>query len=415
MTADNERIMNDEPLTGESVNRIDDVPQQFKDWTADNEKRLTTAKSMPYFVRDNEKYFPQMRITDAAAKGVKEAQAFNEKLAALSVPKPLTIDERAAIRHAARTPEEAATIANTWHQRQVDNVYDNYNQLLEKHGGGTLNGTKQAINELGDAYRATLTDLSVDSVAKMKSAYANVEAAFVREAGIKARQAARTAGEIRRIQDLVDTRKYGEAYVEHIHEMENKLGMKRGKRMTHSEANEGKVNPKYGKRGYGTNCSTCTATYYMRRLGFDVTAKASIEANKHVRELSRGYTTWEKWKGGRTGYHSTKAWMNANSLTNMNTDAYRMFINAFTKEDGFYEFNVGYESGGGHSTILLREKGVIYRIEQQIKKVKKQPLEPLLANLKKNPDEVRGIYRIDNAEFNELYADIFEKPKKKKK
>lgn len=185
--------------------------------------------------------------------------------------------------------------------------------------------------------------------------------------------------------------------------------------MTHSEANEGKVNPKYGKRGYNINCSTCTATYYMRRLGFDVTAKASIKANEHVRELSRGYTTWEKWKGGRTRYHSTKAWMNANNLTNMNTDAYRKFINAFTKEDGFYEFNVGYESGGGHSTILLREKGVIYRIEQQIKKVKKQPLEPLLANLKKNPNEVRGIYRIDNAEFNELYADIFEKPKKKKK
>lgn len=37
---------------------------------------------MPYFLRDNEKYFPQMRITDAAAKGVKEAQAFNEKLEA---------------------------------------------------------------------------------------------------------------------------------------------------------------------------------------------------------------------------------------------------------------------------------------------------------------------------------------------
>lgn len=82
MTADNERIMNGEDLNGESVNRVDDVPQQFKQWTTDNEKRLTAAKSMPYFVRDNEKYFPEMRITDAAAKGVKEAQAFNEKLEA---------------------------------------------------------------------------------------------------------------------------------------------------------------------------------------------------------------------------------------------------------------------------------------------------------------------------------------------
>lgn len=154
---------------------------------------------------------------------------------------------------------------------------------------------------------------------------------------------------------------------------------------------------------------------HSETTGFDVTAKASIEANKHVRELSRGYTAWEKWKGGRTGYHSTKVWMNANGLTSMDTDAYKMFVNEFTKEDGFYEFNVAYERGGGHSTILLREKGVIYRIEQQYKKVKKQSLEPLLADLKKNPHEVRGIYRIDNAEFNELYADIFEKPKKKMK
>jgi hypothetical protein len=79
---DTRRLLNGEPPDGDSVNRVDDVPPQFKQWTANNEKRLTTAKSMPYFVRDNEKYFPQMRITDAAAKGVKEAQTFNEKLEA---------------------------------------------------------------------------------------------------------------------------------------------------------------------------------------------------------------------------------------------------------------------------------------------------------------------------------------------
>ncbi|MDD2205632.1 MAG: hypothetical protein PHY65_10015 [Bacteroidales bacterium] len=56
MEADNERIMNGEELNGESVNRVDDVPQQFKQWTTDNEKRLTTAKSIPYFLSDNPQY-----------------------------------------------------------------------------------------------------------------------------------------------------------------------------------------------------------------------------------------------------------------------------------------------------------------------------------------------------------------------
>ena len=88
------------------------------------------------------------------------------------------------------------------------------------------------------------------------------------------------------IQDLADTRKYGKAYVDHIHELEKELGMKRGKRMNHHEANYEKVNPKYGNTGYEINCSTCSGTYYMRRLGFDVTAKANIAANAHVHDLS---------------------------------------------------------------------------------------------------------------------------------
>lgn len=78
---DTKRILAGEETTTESVNRVTDVPREFKSWIAANEDRMMSAKSIPYFVRDNEKYFPQMRITDAAAKGVKEAQRLNDKLA----------------------------------------------------------------------------------------------------------------------------------------------------------------------------------------------------------------------------------------------------------------------------------------------------------------------------------------------
>lgn len=59
MAADNERIMNDEPLTGESVNRIDDVPMEFKDWLKKNDGRAKKSYSIPYFAKDNPQYLPK--------------------------------------------------------------------------------------------------------------------------------------------------------------------------------------------------------------------------------------------------------------------------------------------------------------------------------------------------------------------
>lgn len=54
--ADNARIMAGEQLDGNSVNRVEDVPQEFKKWVEDNRDRMARAKSLPYFLRDNGKY-----------------------------------------------------------------------------------------------------------------------------------------------------------------------------------------------------------------------------------------------------------------------------------------------------------------------------------------------------------------------
>lgn len=56
MEADNERIMNGDRLDGESENAVRDVPDNFKSWLADNEDRISTAKSLPYFLNDNLNY-----------------------------------------------------------------------------------------------------------------------------------------------------------------------------------------------------------------------------------------------------------------------------------------------------------------------------------------------------------------------
>ena len=56
---DMEKILGGKPTDGDSVNKVDDVPENFKDWTKENEKRIATAEkngTLPGFVRENERY-----------------------------------------------------------------------------------------------------------------------------------------------------------------------------------------------------------------------------------------------------------------------------------------------------------------------------------------------------------------------
>ena len=53
---DTQKILNGEPVDSESVNRVDDVPQVFKDWLTENDERIQRASSVPYFMSDNTKY-----------------------------------------------------------------------------------------------------------------------------------------------------------------------------------------------------------------------------------------------------------------------------------------------------------------------------------------------------------------------
>lgn len=53
---DTQKILNGEAVDDESVNRVDDVPQVFKDWLQNNEDRFEHASSIPYFLEDNAQY-----------------------------------------------------------------------------------------------------------------------------------------------------------------------------------------------------------------------------------------------------------------------------------------------------------------------------------------------------------------------
>lgn len=55
LMADNRRIIDGEKPTETSANTVKDVPQAFTDWVRNNSERISRAKSLPYFIKDNKK------------------------------------------------------------------------------------------------------------------------------------------------------------------------------------------------------------------------------------------------------------------------------------------------------------------------------------------------------------------------
>lgn len=80
--------------------QITEYPANFKNWVRDNKENILASRDRgtePYFIRNNSAAIDQ--ILDPK-------------------PKELTIAEKAALRHEARTPEQEAAIRNAWAERQ---------------------------------------------------------------------------------------------------------------------------------------------------------------------------------------------------------------------------------------------------------------------------------------------------------
>ena len=91
---DTRRILAGEPTDTGSVNRVDDMPQEFKGWVDANSDRIERAKSLPYFIKDNKQIVEKILH-----------------------PKP-TVLEIARMRHESRTPEQIESIKNRWAERE---------------------------------------------------------------------------------------------------------------------------------------------------------------------------------------------------------------------------------------------------------------------------------------------------------
>lgn len=99
MDEDTQKILNGEKPGTESRNAVKDVPDKFRKWIDDNKDRIARSKSLPYFMRDNEKYVPQVRVTDEALKRAQASQKFNDELMKAARPTRIRLtDEQKAHR-----------------------------------------------------------------------------------------------------------------------------------------------------------------------------------------------------------------------------------------------------------------------------------------------------------------------------
>lgn len=449
---DTERILAGRPTAIYSRNAVKEIPANFKNWVRDNKDRILDAEGtrrMPYFLRDNAaiygkilgaktpkeiaaiRHYNRTKDDEQAIRDAWNAryqqQATQQQVEGINV----NIATRATARHAARTQQEIESITKAWDVRRIAAID---NQWMAK-GINRKNAGFELLNEartaLWDNYDHTKVQGLIDqSVHKLKV----LQNALVR-------QAARTADEIRRIQDLADTRKYGKAYVDRIHEMESKLGIKRGRRMSVEQADmqnanpnwqpslerhrnkSGKIvyekNPKYNE-GYAINCQTCAPAYALRLLGFDVKAGCNT-AGSLLEDLSKQKSlhAWKDITGKKAPYTDLYKWMSDKAYTEMNADRYVEFWQDSTKETGVYIITINWQGGGAHTTILQRFKdGTLKYIEPQhnnlsesrTKKSAAKTLLAMAADGAKHPEGTRGIIRVDDKFFNlEDWGEIFVK------
>lgn len=93
---DTRKILNGEELDGESVNRVDDVPDEFKSWVQDNTERVKYHSSLPYFLSDNPRYLPDGFINSVGTlrRDADSSVITDIKEALIKIKDPTFITER---------------------------------------------------------------------------------------------------------------------------------------------------------------------------------------------------------------------------------------------------------------------------------------------------------------------------------
>lgn len=240
---------------------------------------------------------------------------------------------------------------------------------------------------------------------------------------------------------------FKKAKAENYLEIEEKLGVKKGKAMSDAGADEQSANPLYApkwipadketathrfkdgrlvklnpeyNKAYDHNCATCTPAFMLRKWGFDVTAKGKFPGT--LNETASEGKTFKMWKNadGTTAKPTLiNEWMAKNKYDKMTPARYKKFYEESCKEQGYYAVSVGWKGkrASGHATILHRGKdGKLKYIEPQVYDKGRgvyRGIEEITNDGSPTNTYGRGVMRIDNKIFDTSWLGLFnvKKPK----
>ena len=394
------RLLNGEDMSNYvSPNRIKDVPDQYKRYIEDNADKIVDAykrDKLAWHLVNNKSYWT--RFLDATQRKQMGADAMSRHEA---------IQEIAKARHAKR---DANKIQKNWTLRRSAMYMERMNEVI---GHLTYSDYATMGKALQKRYQDVFDALKLNKTWDIN----NMERLFRRfKQGVS----------IRERWDKLLWDGFSSEQIKNCRELEKKLGILKGRPMSWERADQQNANPGYVygvKNGYQINCATCSPTYMMRLMGFNVTA--DNYSNPLVEHLSKGIQTWEKWlnaDGTQATWVQLNQWKNARGYKEMTTLRYKEFIEDVCKEEGVYEMSIGWARGGGHSTIIQRfADGSLKRVDAQVYCQRYYGFDEKmsLANLCKYGEahlkgwkgfihKCRGIMRIDDKLFNPAFAKIFQ-------
>ena len=397
-------------MNGENVSdwkftgKVDNMPEEFNNWLKNNQQRIASAKSMPYFIKDNFK-------NGDPAKGLRWESKTKDKVTISA--KTSTIEKRK--RHAARTTKEKDGIKEAWRERRLlayDNRCDELKKTLTYSRGQTLPALEKRQATLREAI---IMDNSVEKVEKLYARF---------ERGVK-------------IQNEWDTQVWGsfsQEQIAHMRKIEKSLGIKKGRPMTYEHADMQNANPNHveenirDKRGrwkknpkynatrdepYSINCQTCAPAYDLRLKGFNVWAKGNTKGSvSDWISHQHSFDIYRNQDGTQVKPVLTVDWMKQKGITRMTPTQYRKYFEETCQEEGVYVLTIGWREGGGHATILQRfADGTLSYIEPQVYDgiSARRDLKELYNYGSEYPIAQRGILRVDDKNIKLMFLQIFNK------
>lgn len=409
-----------------SANRVDDVPDAFKNYIESIAERSRNWASQPYYIRDN---FKGGTIEGGLASAIPHKTPIGGTAKKQDVPPtPCTdfdemindlkaqayslgldvskIDGLRAAGDKEALKAEVYRVYNIGGQRSKDWVEasDALKQAIMSYKGDykSPEGIDFLNSELAK-YEAILRNNRYSLSRYYRDAITNMEEATA------ALKAIDTSNLIKAERAWADANT--PEISANVKTFETLLNTKAGIPMGHKQANQGRENPNFGKDdAFSINCQMATVTHYLRRLGLNVEAvgnykpSTTSEGSVYVEMARQGMTWQERFlnpNGTKAGYRWSSSW--SKSMTDALIEP---FLDANMPSEGLYEIYVEWKNANNaqyKAHVFLAEKtasGIQYFDPQSGSENCRSSL------IEAKPDKV-GILRIDNKIVNPKLKNLF--------